>query len=206
MRYKGMIKRFGGGVTILLLTLAATAQPSNKPNTQTQVGGPTQPVAATPSGYIINGQSPLVNYVRERDAMGRITDTVVFASSGYGDVRQTTHYFDGLGRPLQTVQRQSTPGGSPVDLVTPVVYDPFGREVYKYLPYAAGSGNTMDGGLKQDPFTDQKNFYQNSYPAEQPAYTGEQVYYGQTVYEASPLNRPLQTMSPGNSWAGSGVG
>ncbi|HXB07433.1 MAG TPA: DUF6443 domain-containing protein, partial [Puia sp.] len=149
---------------------------------------------------------PLVNYVRERDAMGRITDTVVFASAGYVDVKETTHFFDGLGRPLQTVQRQATPGNSPVDIVTPVIYDPFGREVYKYLPYAAGAENTDDGRIKIDPFTDQKNFYQNVYPSEQPAYTGEQVYYSQTSYEPSPLNRVTQTLAPGNSWAGSGNG
>ncbi|HWB93111.1 MAG TPA: DUF6443 domain-containing protein [Puia sp.] len=179
---------------------------TNKPASQTQVSGPTDSVAPTPSGYIVSGQSPLVNYVRVRDAMGRITDSVQFAAAGYSDVQETTTYFDGLGRPLQTVQRQHSPGSSPVDIVAPVVYDQFGREVYKYLPYAASSGNTSDGGLKQDPFTDQQNFYQNVYPAQQPAYTGEQVYYGQTNYEASPLNRVLQTMAPGNSWAGSGVG
>ena len=78
--------------------------------------------------------------------------------------------------------------------------------MYKYLPYVANTGNITDGQFKQDPFTDQKNFYQNIYPSQQPAYTGEQVYYGQTVYEASPLNRVLQTMAPGNSWGGSGNG
>src|SRR6185312_16705799 len=132
--------------------------------------------------------------------------SVQFAAAGYVDVKETMHYFDGLGRPLQTVQRQMTPGGNPADVVTPVVYDAFGREAYKYLPYVATAGNTDDGGLKQDPFTDQHNFYQNVYPAQQPAYTGEQVYYGQTIYEASPLNRVLQTMAPGNSWAGDSMG
>ncbi len=182
------------------------AQLSNKPSGATQVPAPTGTVAPTPTGYLINGQSPLVNYVRERDAMGRITDTIVFGSAGYVDVKETTNYFDGLGRPLQTVQRQITPGDNPVDVVAPIVYDPFGREMYKYLPYAASSGNTSDGGIKLDPFTDQKNFYQNVYPTEQPAYTGEQVYYSQTNFEPSPLIRVLQTLAPGNSWAGSGNG
>jgi hypothetical protein len=111
---------------------------------------------------------------------GQDHDTVAYASAGYVDVKQTSHYFDGLGRPLQTVQQQITPGNNPADMVTPVVYDPYGREVYKYLPYVASSGNTNDGSFKQDPFTDQANFYQNVYPTQQPAYTGEQVYYNQT--------------------------
>jgi len=206
MRYKGTTKIVLTVSTVLALASSGLGQtPSNKPNTQTQVGAAAL-VAPTPAGYIVGGQSPLVNFVRERDAMGRITDTIVFASAGYVDVKETSHFFDGLGRPFQTVQRQATPGGSPIDIVTPVLYDPFGREVYKYLPYAANSGNSADGGLKQDPFTDQKNFYQNVLPGEQPAYTGEQVYYGQNVYEASPLSRVLKTMAPGNSWAGNSVG
>jgi RHS repeat-associated protein len=191
----------------LVGTLAAWAQspPSNKPTTQTQVGS-ADSVAPAPGSYLVGGQSPLVNRIRERDAMGRITDSTSFATAGYQDVKETNSYFDGLGRPLQTVIRQISPGNNPVDLVTPVVYDQFGREVYKYMPYIASSGNTQDGGFKLDPFTDQKNFYQNIYPSEQPAYTNEKVYYGQTLYESSPLNRVLQTMAPGNSWAGSGKG
>lgn len=156
-------------------------QPSNKPGSQTQVPGASGSVAPTPAGYIVGGQSPLVNYVRVRGGLGRITDTVQFAAAGYSDVQETTNYFDGLGRPLQTVQRQRSPGSNPVDIVAPVVYDQYGREVYKYLPYAATSGNTSDGGLKQDPFTDQQHFYQNVYPAQQPACSGEQFYYGQDV-------------------------
>jgi RHS repeat-associated protein len=138
--------------------------------------------------------------------MGRITDTVVFGAAAFGDVKETDQYFDGLGRPLQTVVRQITPGTQPLDLVTPVVYDPFGREVDKYLPYVQSNDNNSDGGFKRDPFTAQQNFYQNIYPQEQPAYTGEKVYYGQTQYEASPLNRVLKTMAPGNSWTGKRVG
>jgi hypothetical protein len=88
-------------------------------------------------------------------------------------------------------------------VVAPVVYDQFGREVTKYLSYTAQTGNTQDGGFKPDPFTDQQNFFQNVYPSEQPAYTGEQVYYGQTNYETSPMNRVQMTLAPGNSWAGS---
>ena len=111
-------------VTMLVLGFASfgNAQPSNRPSSQTQVGSAAN-VATTPSGYVTNGQGPLVNYVRERDAMGRITDTAQFATAGFMDVKQTTQYFDGLGRPLQTVQQQMTPGSSPADIVIPVVYD-----------------------------------------------------------------------------------
>jgi hypothetical protein len=188
-----------------LLVIGQTA-PSNKPTSVTQVLGPDSAVATTPPGYVTGGISPKVNWVKVRDAMGRITDTATFGAAAFGDVKETDQYFDGLGRPLQTVVRQITPGTQPLDMVTPVVYDPFGREVYKYLPYVQSNGNNSDGGIKRDPFTDQNNFYQNIYPQDQPAYTGEKVYYSQTQYEASPLNRVLKTMAPGNSWAGNRVG
>src|SRR5579864_3186684 len=152
-----------GAIPLLILALlpaGVRAQLSNKPAATVQVPAPTGTVAPTPAGYIVGGQTPRVNYVRERDAMGRITDTVTYAAAGYVDVKETMHYFDGLGRPLQTVNRQLTPGDNPNDVVAPELYDPFGRESYKYLPYVATTGNTSDGGLKQDPFTDQKNFYQ----------------------------------------------
>src|SRR5579872_7227325 len=123
------------GLTGASFTTPAQIAPSNKPTTATQVPAPTQTVATTPSGYMTGGVSPKVNWVKVRDAMGRITDTVTFGAAAYGDVKETAQYFDGLGRPLQTVVRQITPDSQPLDLVTPVVYDAFGREVYKYLPY-----------------------------------------------------------------------
>ena len=85
------------------------------------------------------------------------------------------------------------------DLVAPVVYDAFGREQFKYLPYVQQSGNTSDGKFKTDPFNAQKAFYQNTGLA--PGAQGENVYYSSVDYEASPLNRVLKSYAPGNSWA-----
>jgi RHS repeat-associated protein len=207
MQYKAIHKILP--VLLLAQALAMTGHaqsgPSNKPTAATQVPH-VSTVAPTPAGYNAGGQIPLINYVRERDAMGRITDTVAFASAGYIDAKQTTQYIDGLGRSWQTVQQQITPGNNPADIVSPVVYDADGREMYKYLPYVASTGNSNDGSFKPTPFADQSNFYQNVYPTQQPAYTGEQVYYSQTNFEASPLNRVMQSLAPGNSWAGSGNG
>lgn len=201
------IYRFGITAWLAGVSLLAIAQtaPSNKPSTATQVPA-ADTVVPTPSGYVVGSQSPLVNLIRERDAMGRITNSAVFGGAGYVDVKETGQYFDGLGRPAQVVNRQITPGNAPLDLVTPVEYDAYGRERYKYLPYVPAAGNNNDGGFKLDPFNDQKHFYQSVYPLEQPSYTGEQVYYSQTQYEASPLNRVVMTMAPGNSWAGKGKG
>ena len=45
--------------------------------------------------------------------MGRISDTVAFANAGYVDVRQTTLFVDGLGRPIQTVIQGNRPRQQP---------------------------------------------------------------------------------------------
>jgi RHS repeat-associated protein len=163
------------------------AQQQNRP---AAAGASTPSVQPVPQiGGAVN-----LNYIRTWNAMGPITDPAAVTGASYQDVKQTTQYIDGLGRPLQTVNRQITPQAK--DIVAPVIYDQFGREAYKYLPYVSADNN---GLFKTDPFNAQKTFMQTQYP-------DEQVYYGQINYEASPLDRVLKTMPAGNSWAGSNLG
>ncbi|MFT3822668.1 MAG: DUF6443 domain-containing protein [Chitinophagaceae bacterium] len=178
-------------VTIGLLTGLSGLAQTNKPTTATQPAAPQITTIYTPQGY--NG-SIKVNYVRTWEAKGPYTDPGQLVAAGYQHVQQTTQYIDGLGRPLQTVARQASPQAK--DLVSPAVYDEFGREQYRFLPYVA---NATDGALRLDPFTEQKNFLATQY-------TGEQVFYGKTDFEASPLNRVNKTMPAGNAWTGSNVG
>ena len=51
---------------------------------------------------------------------------------------QNVSYFDGLGRPVQTTAIGQGANGE--DLITPVEYDGFGRQIKEYLPYAAANG------------------------------------------------------------------
>src|SRR6202012_598772 len=124
-----------------------------------------------------------MNYIRTRTlAKPLVKDTVTADGlTSPSDVQQTTQYFDGLGRPVQTVSRQITPQGK--DLVMPQVYDPLGREAVHYLPYASSSS---DGNYKPNPLGEQNSFNSTQY-------SGEQFYYGQTEYEPSPLNRILNS-------------
>ncbi len=124
-----------------------------------QTRGPVIPKSPelVPSAYSGNIK---LNYVRTRDAVKGIVEENIFDAADYGEVRQATQYLDGLGRPLQTVMRKASPGVSPKDMVMPVTYDAFGREVNKYLPYVQATGsNTSDGNFKLNPFGDQDNFY-----------------------------------------------
>ena len=162
------------------------------------VNPPAATPVATPGGYT----NPVINYIRTWEPSMPTSDpaAVISTTRTVAEVKQTTQYFDGLGRPLQTVSKGISPAGR--DLVAPVIYDAFGREQFKYLPYVPQSGNTSDGKFKTSPFADQAAFYNNR--TLNPGVLGDTVYYSRTDFEASPLNRPLNSYGPGDSWAKEG--
>ncbi|WP_157309901.1 DUF6443 domain-containing protein [Chitinophaga tropicalis] len=161
-----------------------------------------QPVNAVPTTVPSRYNNTVVNYIRSWEPSMPTSDINVVVSENrtLSEVKQGTQYFDGLGRPLQTVQKAVSSQGR--DLVTPVVYDAYGRERFKYLPYVQQSGNSNDGKFKMDPFGEQQAFYQNNIL--NPGVAGENIYYSQVEYESSPLNRILKAYAPGNSWAQQG--
>ena len=117
------------------------------------------------------------------------------------DIMQTVQYFDGLGRPLQTVQVKGSPGNN--DMVNPTAYDQFGRQVTKYLPYTLAGTAVSDGSYKSTALADQQAFYD---PA---GSTGTQLPgdialiptpHADVNYEPSPLNRVLEQGAPGDAW------
>jgi len=137
-----------------------------------------------------------LNYIRTRDILkAGVTDTVTAdgLTSPY-DVAQVTQYFDGLGRSMQTVAKQETPLQK--DLVTMDVYDNFGREVSKYLPFPDTSAT---GTYKYNAGVDQYTFNSTQFP-------NEQFYYSLVSFEPSPLNRAVATYAQGLSWSGGNRG
>lgn len=156
---------------------------------------PTAIPVAVPAAY----STGVINYVRTWTPSMPIADTNVVKATvrTVAEVKMSTVYVDGLGRNLQTVAKGISPLGN--DLVQSVTYDPYGREQYKYLPYVQQSGNANDGNFKKDPFSSQQAFYQNS--SLNPGIAGESIYYGNTVYETSPLSRVVSVAAPGNSWS-----
>ncbi|SMO47361.1 RHS repeat-associated core domain-containing protein [Chryseobacterium rhizoplanae] len=97
---------------------------------------------------------------------------------------ETIQYFDGLGRPKQTIQVKSTPLGQ--DIVMPVTYDQLGRQTRSILPVPMPTSNL---GI------------QNVSEATANAYYGVPNAYSEQKLEASPLARVLETASPGAEWA-----
>lgn len=125
-----------------------------------------------------------------RKAMG------AFSISGLSscDMMQTVQYFDGLGRPLQTVQVKGSTANK--DVIQPIVYDQFGREAQKYLPYAAQG--TADGSYKSNATSDQGAFF--SSPPGTSGVSPISSPYSITNFEPSPLNRVIEQGAPGAVW------
>ncbi|MXV17716.1 DUF6443 domain-containing protein [Hufsiella ginkgonis] len=146
-------------------------------------------LASTPS----SGQNYVVTNTMRKAGITSLSGKTVC------EVNQTIQYLDGLGRPMQTVQVQGSP--SQKDVVQPVAYDAYGREVLKYLPYSTASGT--GGSYRSDALTGtggyigsaQYSFYQGSSD-----HVSTIAPYARTVFEPSPLNRIEQQGAPGQPW------
>jgi RHS repeat-associated protein len=177
--------------TSILFFLNSIANAQIVPNNST-IPAPTQAIKTVPAAYASNVN---INFVRTWIPQMPVTHlNDVLTNNNVSQIQQATQYIDGLGRPMQTIIKQASPNGN--DLVTAQVYDEFGREQYRYLPFVS---TQTTGNFITNPFIQQETFSQSQHP-------GEQVYYGYTQFEASPLSRPLKSLAPGNSWAGSNRG
>lgn len=107
---------------------------------------------------------------------------------------QTISYFDGLGRPLQSVVTQGS--ATQKDIVAGSEYDAFGREVKKYLPYADVNNTANPGSIKTGWTAAQASFYNGTLQG----VDADAAPYSLSVPEASPLNRILAQGAPGTVW------
>ena len=135
------------------------------------------------------------NYVVRRTPRVATTSVAELQQLPSAQQGATVEYYDGLGRPLQTVGASAVPsadGTSYNDLITPHAYDGLGREYRQYLPLPRAQGSGAGG-------------YLGTALPEQAAYYGGQPGYGETVFDGSPLGRVVEQSGPGTSWAlGSG--
>jgi hypothetical protein len=116
-----------------------------------------------------------------------------------------SQFFDGLGRPLQTVSWKNS--SSLQDLVVPIEYDLLGREVRKYLPFTGGSNGWFKPNALKDPSnlsTDKQVLYQSG--AQYQFYQGTNYVaadgspFTETAFSQDPLSRPVKQGAPGADW------
>jgi len=115
------------------------------------------------------------------------------------DINQSVTYFDGLGRPVQTtaINQGDTNGASTdMDIITPIEYDSFGRQVKEYLPYHSTNTTTSYVRIANTAsIVAQNGVYYT------PKYENTTNPFSEKRFEPSPLNRVLEQAAPGNDWA-----
>lgn len=98
---------------------------------------------------------------------------------------ETVQYFDGLGRAKQVVNIKASPLGR--DVVTPIEYDAFGRQVKDYLPIP--QSQTLNGSIISNPSGNISSVY------------GTEKIFAEKIIENSPLDRIRQQIQVGNDWS-----
>jgi RHS repeat-associated protein len=139
------------------------------------------------------------NFVREHVVQIRgLTVASEVESAPVTSRSDTYNFFDGLGRPDQTVSVQGSPLGQ--DIAQPFAYDALSRENVKYLPYVSAT----DGWYKYDFKTIDKAEYsaspQHLFYNGTGAVAEDEKPYSRTYFEGSPFNRPLLLGAPGNEF------
>ena len=119
----------------------------------------------------------------------QVPTTNIDALKNSDNALENITYFDGLGRPKQSIGIRQSPQRK--DIVSPIAYDAFGRQTKTYLPYEATAG---DGLLKQDALAATHAFYNTT------KYEHTTNPYSEKVQEASPLGRVIEQTAPGNAW------
>jgi len=130
----------------------------------------------------LSGQTGTKNYIKATEYLDETADPDAAVI--------TVQYFDGLGRPEQTVSVKATPDGK--DIVTKTEYDGFGRQAKDYLPVPVSQSN----GNFINPDNITGNYYQTNYT--------QSVWYSEKTIENSPLNRVMAQAAPGDVWAKGG--
>jgi hypothetical protein len=137
---------------------------------------------------LVIGQTQTENYIKTN--IYKVESTAVINTPTAIEANQNITYFDGLGRPIQEVAHQQS--GSGKDIVVPIEYDVFGRQIKEYLPYVPTAAASLN--YKSTALTDVGAFYNTA------AYENTLNPFAQKEFEASPLNRVLKQAAPGEDW------
>ncbi len=204
----------GAGYASYLWTNSNNAQVGDVQNLSTTTPG-IYKVTVTKTGFTGNATSNPFNVTGQLDGLNmnyvisntiqdnNVTDPTIVNSLSADKISQVIQYFDGLGRPVQTVSTQGSP--NKFDLVQPVYYDEYGRESRKYLPVVP----TLTDGWFKPGIIDSSgnfsgvvsNFYSNTFDK----IADDIVPYSETIFESSPINRVIEQAAPGAAWKPDGI-
>jgi RHS repeat-associated protein len=109
------------------------------------------------------------------------------------EVSQSVTYFDGLGRPVQSIAISQGAAGQ--DIITPIEYDGLGRQAKDYLPYASSNGGTSYPKIDPATAINAATMFYNT-----DKYENTSNPFSEKKFEASPLNRLLKQAAPGTAW------
>jgi hypothetical protein len=147
---------------------------------------------------LVQAQTQTRNYIQTHTLQTPITGDSVNNLPAAASQRQV-QYFDELGRSIQTVTVYGAPNAID-DVVQPMQYDTYGREVNTYLPYTTTGGGTykdnplgLPGAYNGSP---QYNFYNNQNPLVPQSPTPFAV----RAYEPNPAGKVIQQGAPGVEW------
>ena len=125
---------------------------------------------------VLGAQVTSQNYIRSRKMLNG-------TGTSYVD---NIAYYDGLGRPFQTVTQSTQTGTVKERLATLQEYDAMGRETKMWLPTPVTADYVAAAGLKTT--SQGSTGYSDTRP------------YNETVYEASPLDRVTKQYGAGAAW------
>ena len=122
------------------------------------------------------GPSAGGNRIRARD----------YLSADAASFKETNTYHDLLGRPVETVMTAASPAGK--DIVLLSEYDDFGRPYRKFcqVPMTTSTGAYAS--------------FSDIHPEILKFYNWEVYAFSKTLYDDSPLDRPVEEYGPGSPW------
>src|SRR5690554_4437491 len=156
--------------------------------------------SAFAQSYPPTGASPSAQQNYRVSTLFRVPVTLagLSATRTIDQENQVIEYLDGLGRPVQTINLKGSP--TFMDVVQIYAYNGYGLQPKVFEPYASASSS--NGSFKAAALSQQAAYYGSSGWDGHVAKTAAP--FSVTVYENSPLHRPLEQGFPGSAWQPAG--
>ncbi|MCG8208405.1 type IV secretion protein Rhs, partial [Tenacibaculum finnmarkense genomovar finnmarkense] len=142
----------------------------------------------------LSAQTTSENYVLSKTYKEASTSPIT--GNDQNKVSTTIEYFDGLGRPKQSISVQA--GGNSEDIISHTEYDALGRQAKEYLPYSKATQNGVinTGNIASEI----QGYYKAKYPEDFSNVNLPTNSYSEKEFDGSPLNRVLKQAGPGQDW------